>query len=233
MTPDALAIIPARGGSKRIPRKNIKMFCGKPIIEYSIETALASGVFSTVMVSTDDVEIANVATQAGATSPWVRSESTSGDHSMLADVLREEIINFREQGSDYVFVCCILPTSPFTTVERLKAGYEMLKNSDADSVIPVCKFSYPIQRASRITSNGRLEMFHPENYNARSQDLEPAYHDCGQFYWIRTQRLLDQMRIYADHTLAVVVPEAEVQDIDTPEDWVIAEMKYRMLKGLN
>lgn len=224
-----LAIIPARGGSKRIPRKNIKHFCGKPIIEYSIEAAIKSGFFSDVMVSTDDEEIAKIAQQCGAKVPFMRSVNTSNDHAMLADVIEEVLLKYQNQSRFFDYFCCVLATAPFVTSGKIKAGFDLLRSTGVDSVVPVTRFSYPIQRALKI-ENEQLVMFWPENYNVRSQDLEPAYHDSGQFYWMKSQSLLEQKKLFARHTVPLVIPESEVQDIDTEEDWKTAEVKYHMMK---
>ena len=229
MSPKAVAIIPARGGSKRIPRKNIRLFSGKPIIAYSIEAALASGCFDEVMVSTDDAEIAEVAKQYGAQTPFFRSEKNADDMAMLADVVKEVLLDYEKSGQRFEIFCCILPTAPFVTSARLKQGYQLLSSSsNADAVVPVVRFGYPIQRALKISQN-ELSMFWPENYSARSQDLEPAYHDSGQFYWMRSDRFMAQGRLFAKHTLPLELPESEVQDIDTEEDWKIAEFKCHLL----
>ncbi len=224
-----IAIIPARGGSKRIPRKNVREFCGQPIIKYSIDTAIASGLFDTIMVSTDDSEIAEISRSLGAEVPFMRTSKNADDQSTLTDVLREVLLEYDGRGKDFVYFCCILPTAPFLSVSTLRQGFNVLQATNADSVIPVVRFSYPIQRALKIESDGRLHMFNPENYSARSQDLEPAYHDCGQFYWMKTKSLIEQMRAFAKHTVAIVLPESEVQDIDEEEDWKLAELKYKLV----
>lgn len=218
-----LAIIPARGGSKRIPHKNIKDFLGKPIIAYAIETALRSGLFDEVMVSTDDPQISDVAVKYGAKVPFFRSPETSNDFATLSDVMNEVILFYKHKDIRFDFVCCILPTSPLITVENLKLGYDLITNSEFDSIRPIVKFSYPIQRAFRYNSNGRVELFNPEHIRTRSQDLEPAYHDAGQFYWFTFEKGLS-----GSNRGAFVISEKDVQDIDTFEDWEIAEIKYRL-----
>ena len=225
----AVAIITARGGSKRIPRKNIRPFLGRPIIQYSIEAALGANSFDEVMVSTDDAEIGEVARAAGAALPFMRSAATSNDFAGTAEVLREVILEYRKRGRDFTELCCIYPTAPFVTAEKLRRGMQTLRETGADSVLPVVAFSYPIWRSLKI-EDGRAVMNWPENYAKRSQDLPPAYHDCGQFYCMKAQSLLDQMRLFANHTVGLVMPESEVQDVDNEEDWKIAEMKYRMLQ---
>ena len=223
-----VAIITARGGSKRIPRKNVKMFLGFPIIKYSIDAALSSGMFDEVMVSTDDQEIADIAKSFGATIPFLRSAKTSDDYATTADVIEEVIMTYREQGKDFEQLCCIYPTAPFVTAEKLKRGMELLSQTGADSVLPVVRFSYPIQRSLKI-EDGKASMFWPENYNARSQDLTPAYHDAGQFYCLNTKSILEQKKLFASHTIPMEMSELEVQDIDNEEDWKLAEVKYSFL----
>lgn len=224
-----LAIIPARGGSKRIPRKNIKDFLGKPIIAYSIETAIESGLFSEVMVSTDDNEIAEIAKKYGAKVPFLRSEKTANDFAHIADVITEVLDTYKSLNQEFDNFCCVFSTAPFIKKVRLKEGLDMMINSNFDSVFPVLKFSYPIQRALKI-ENEKVSMILPENFNKRSQDLMPAYHDSGQFYWMKTQEFYKQKSLFAENSGAIVLSEKEVQDIDTQEDWEVAEMKYKILK---
>ncbi|MBY0353731.1 pseudaminic acid cytidylyltransferase [Candidatus Babeliales bacterium] len=226
-----VAIIPARGGSKRIPRKNIKSFLGQPIISYSIQAALQAGCFDEVMVSTDDVEIADIAKNVGAQVPFIRSASNADDHAMLADVIEEVLLEYHKQGKNFTYFCCILPTAPFVSAQRLKEGFAMLTESKVDSVVPVVRFSYPVQRAVRVDDD-KLSMLWPENYNKRSQDLEPVYHDCGQFYFMKSQSLLEQKQLFAKNTMAIKLSELEVQDIDSLEDWKIAELKYKVINNL-
>lgn len=223
-----IAIIPARGGSKRIPRKNIKDFLGKPIIAYSIKTAINSGIFDEIMVSTDDPEIAEIAKKYGAHVPFLRSPGTANDTATTPDVLVEVINEYQKAGQDYNYACCIYPCAPFITSERLKEGLETMLNNKAKSAVPVVKYSYPIQRALRIDA-GKLEMILAENINTRSQDLEPTYHDIGQYYWIELNNFINNPVLFSDNTVAVITPESEVQDIDTEEDWKIAELKYKIL----
>ena len=224
-----IAVITARGGSKRIPRKNVKPFLGKPIIAYSIEAALDSGIFDEVMVSTDDEEIAEIAKKYGATVPFFRSEETSGDFATTADVLKEVIEKFKELGREYQYLCCIYPTAPFLTAKNLRTAMETLIQKEADTVLPVVKFSFPPQRAV-VVRDGYLCPNQPECMNARSQDLEPYYHDCGQFYCLRTDSFIKQGKIIMEKTLPYLQEEMRVQDIDTEEDWKIAEMKYRIMQ---
>lgn len=224
----SIAIITARGGSKRIPRKNIKPFLGKPIMTYSIEAALSSGLFDTVMVSTDDEEIAQIAKEYGAQVPFYRSERTSNDYAATADVVSEVLDEYAKCGIYYETACVIYPTAPFLTVDALKEAMGILLGGDADGVMPVVKFSFPPQR-SVVMRNGLLVPSDPESMKMRSQDLEPHYHDCGQFYCIRVASFLKQRAMVMAHTMPYLQDELTVQDIDTEEDWKIAELKYRLL----
>lgn len=224
-----VAIITARGGSKRIPRKNIKEFCGKPILAYSIEAALASGIFDTVMVSTDDEEIAEVAKRYGAEVPFYRSEKTANDYATTNDVLLEVLEEYEKRGEHFDLACCIYPTAPFVTAEKLKTAVEQLNGSDADTLIPVVSFSYPPQRAM-IVKDERLVFEYPQYLDSRSQDLEPHYHDVGQFYVFRTEAFKRNRKLMIGNILPMVISEMEVQDIDNQTDWEIAEMKYRLMK---
>lgn len=224
----AIAVITARGGSKRIPRKNIKEFCGKPILAYSIEAAAASGVFSHVMVSTEDAEIAEIAEKYGAEVPFYRSEGTSGDFATTADVLLEVLEEYRRRGERFDTLCCIYPTAPFVTAERLREAVSLLKESGADSVLPVVRFSFPPQRCV-VVKDGCLQFKWPEYARARSQDLEPFYHDAGQFYCLREKSFLEQKALVMSKTVPLILPEMEIQDIDTEEDWELAQVKYRLL----
>lgn len=224
-----IAVITARGGSKRIPRKNIKDFCGKPIISYSIEAAINSEIFDEVMVSTDDIEIAEISIKYGAKVPFYRSEYTSDDHSTTADVLEEVLLKYKEIGQKFDYFCCIYPTAPFIKDKRLKFAFETLISSKADSLLPVVKFSYPPQR-SLIINKDSINYKWPENINTRSQDLEPFYHDCGQFYFMKVAKFLEERILVTQNTIPFIMQDTEVQDIDTLEDWDIAEMKYKLLK---
>ena len=223
-----IAIITARGGSKRIPRKNIRDFCGKPMICYFIEAALAASCFDTVMVSTDDEEIADIAKKAGADVPFMRSEKASDDFATTADVLFEVFAAYEAQGQTFDYGCCIYPTAPFVTAEKLREAMQRLTESSADTLIPVVRFSYPPQRALAI-ENDRLVVLQPDNLNKRSQDLAPQYHDAGQFYCFRVANFLRNRHMMVGHVLPFEVPETEVQDIDNETDWQLAEMKYRMM----
>ena len=224
-----IAIITARGGSKRIPRKNIKDFCGKPILAYSIEAAVSSGLFDTVMVSTEDEEIAEVAKRYGAEVPFYRSEKTAGDFATTNDVLLEVLEEYKKRGQEFELACCIYPTAPFVSAEKLKKAMGELENSDADTLIPVVPFSYPPQRAM-VVLEGRLVFFQPEYMDSRSQDLEPHYHDVGQFYVFRTEAFERNRKLMLGNILPFVISELEVQDIDNESDWKIAEMKYKLMQ---
>lgn len=223
-----LAIIPARGGSKRIPRKNIKPFLGKPIIAYSIEAAIKSNLFDEVMVSTDDVEIAKMAKQYGAKVPFLRSNDNANDFAVLADVVEEVVADYKKQGQNFNTICCILPTAPFVTTNKIKEAYSKLIQDDFDSVFPVLEFSFPIQRSLKINNN-KIEMVWQKHLNTRSQDLEPRYHDSGQFYWVNLSTFLKEKKLLTANSGAIVISELEAQDIDTNTDWVLAEIKYKLL----
>lgn len=223
-----LAVIPARGGSKRIPRKNIKNFLGKPIIAYSIETALQSGLFAEVMVSTDDDEIAKIAKQYGAKVPFMRSAAAASDHATTADVIFEVIAGYEKRDEFFENVCCIYPCSPFVTSKDLNESYTQLLEKQFDTVVPVIVFAPPIQRALKV-KNGFLRFLYPEHIVTRSQDLEESFHDAGQYYWIKTATFRTQKRLFTDNSGAVIVSELEAQDIDNETDWKMAELKYKLL----
>lgn len=224
----AIAIITARGGSKRIPGKNIKSFLGKPIIQYSIEAALQSKVFDEVMVSTDDEAIADISKKLGAHVPFFRSKKNSDDHSTTADVIEEVLKDYESKLSKkFEFFCCLYPTAPFITAKKLQSAFSKLKEKqEAHTVVPVVRFSFPIQRALKLAKDGRVEMANPEHMNTRSQDLDPRFHDCGQFYFGRTQPFLKNKKLFSEFTLPLEMSELEVQDIDNETDWKIAEIKY-------
>lgn len=224
----AIAIITARGGSKRIPKKNIRDFCGKPILAYSIEAALQAGVFDTVMVSTDSEEIARVALAYGAEVPFYRSEKTSGDYATTNDVLLEVLAEYEKRGQTFDLTCCIYPTAPFVTGKKLRNAVEQLSASDADTILGVVPFSFPPQRAM-VVREGRLVFEYPEYLDTRSQDLVPHYHDAGQFSIMKTERYLVNRKVMLGEILPMVIDELEVQDIDNETDWKIAEMKYRLM----
>ena len=228
-TESAVAVITARGGSKRIPGKNKKEFLGKPIICYSIEAALASGLFEEVMVSTDDEEIAEIARSAGASVPFMRSEATANDYATTDDVLLEVLEEYEKRGRNFTYMACIYPTAPFVTAEKLKAAFRLLAEEEASGVMPVVRFSFPPQRGMAVR-NGRLEYCQPENAMKRSQDLEPMYHDCGQFYFYDVKKYRACRGNLEDGYVPFPVPETEVQDIDHMTDWKLAEIKYGMMQ---
>lgn len=225
----SIAIIPARGGSKRIERKNIREFEGIPIIAYSIRVALSSGCFDEVMVSTDDAEIAEVARNFGAKVPFMRSAATSDDFATTADVLREVLDEYGKLGREFDIMACIYATAPFVTASRLKDAYSLLNDSKAQAAFTCVQYSYPVQRCLTIDDRGRIAMKFPEYASARSQDLQPTYHDAGQFYLSTVKSFLDSGSLWGPDTMPIVLPETEVQDLDTPIDWLLAEMKFRLL----
>lgn len=228
---EKIAIITARGGSKRIPRKNIKPFLGKPIIAYAIDVALRSKLFDEVMVSTEDPEIAEIAKTYGASVPFMRSEKTADDFAGTSDVLLEVINEYAKRGIYPKFGCCIYPTAVFVSEELLKKGFDLLLEKNFDVVFPVAKFSFSIYRALKMV-NDMVSPVWKEYYDMRSQDLEPAYHDTGQFYWFRVESFIKNKTLIPEKTGAIVVSEAYFHDIDTEEDWKIAEMKYRIINNL-
>ncbi|MCR5793649.1 MAG: pseudaminic acid cytidylyltransferase [Lachnospiraceae bacterium] len=223
-----VAIITARGGSKRIPRKNIKEFCGKPIIAYSIEAALESGLFEEVMVSTEDEEIAEIAKKYGAKVPFMRSDETAGDHTATVDVILEVLRDYKERGQEFDTACCIYPTAPFVTAEKLIKAQKKLEEMSADALVPVVRFSFPPQRCF-IIEEEMLRYKWKENEFKRSQDLEPFYHDAGQFYILKTETVFEKHTLVPENTIPFVLDEMEVQDIDNYEDWKIAEVKYERM----
>jgi pseudaminic acid cytidylyltransferase len=225
-----VAIIPARGGSKRIPRKNVKLFHGKPIIAYSIEAALKSGVFDRVIVSTDDDEIAEVARRFGATTPFTRPIELSDDHSGTHEVIGHAVRWLRDHGVTVESVCCIYATAPMITSEDIRAGLELLTTARWKLVFAATSFGYPIFRALKKTEEGGVSMFYPEHYRSRSQDLPEAFHDAGQFYWATASTWLGEAPAFGDGTAAVMLPRWRVQDIDTPDDWARAEMIFRLMQ---
>lgn len=226
----AVAIITARGRSKRIPGKNIKDFLGRPIICYSIEAAIASGLFEEIMVSTDDEEIAAIAERAGASVPFMRSAASSDDFAVTDDVLMEVLEEYEKRGRVFDYMACIYPTAPFVTAEKLRDAMNLLIEEKASGVMPVVGFSFPPQRGM-VVRNGRLEYCYPENITKRSQDLETIYHDCGQFYCYNVEKFRACRGNLTDGYLPIVVNELEVQDIDNLSDWKLAEIKYSMMQG--
>lgn len=223
-----LAVIPARGGSKRIPRKNIRPFLGRPILAYSIEAARESGLFDQVMVSTDDKEIAIQAVKLGASVPFYRNLDTASDTATTLDALKEVIQTYAASGEVFDELCCIYATSPFVTANLLRRGLARLQDGDFDCVFPALRYSFPIQRAIALDADRRMRLLNPEHLHTRSQDLEPAYHDAGMFYWFRPEPVLAAGKLWTDNTGCLVIGELEAHDIDTEEDWEVAEFKYRL-----
>ena len=226
-----IAIIPARGGSKRIPRKNIKLFCAKPMIAWSIEAALQSGCFDQVIVSTDDHEIAEVARQYGATVPFMRPAELSDDHTGTVPVIQHAIEWVNAQGQSVEQACCLYATAPFVSAEDIKRGLDILNATQSDYAFSVTSYAFPIQRAIRLNDEGRVQMFNPEHFNTRSQDLEEAFHDAGQFYWGTADAWLKGRMIFGAGSVPVPLPRHRVQDIDTPEDWVRAEWLFKAMQA--
>ena len=226
-----LCIIPARGGSKRIPRKNIKLFLGKPIIAYSIKAAIQSGLFDEVMVSTDDKEIADIAKKYGAKVPFMRSEKNSDNFATTFDAIEEVISAYRKENIEFDNACCIYPCAPFAKSEKLEEAYEEFRKNKRDVVFPVIPYSFPIQRAIRINSN-KVKIINVEFLNTRSQDLEQSYHDAGQFYFFNIQKVLENKSLLTGNTGAIIISEMEGQDIDNEIDWKLAELKYELLQSI-
>ncbi|MFC1684675.1 pseudaminic acid cytidylyltransferase [Pseudomonadota bacterium] len=224
-----IAVIPARGGSKRIPRKNIKDFCGKPIIAWSIEAAKTSGLFDHIIVSTDDDEISQVAREFGAEVPFMRPAELSDDYVGTGAVTRHAVEWTINNLGKPEFVCTIYATAPFIKSTDLIEGLELLIKTESHIVFTVTDFPYPIQRAVKINKNGTVSMFQPEHLMTRSQDLEPAYHDAGQFYWARTDAVLNDTQAFSKVAVPLILPRHRVQDIDTPEDWYRAELMFNCL----
>jgi pseudaminic acid cytidylyltransferase len=227
-----LAIIPARGGSKRLPRKNIRDFLGKPVMAYSIEAAFKSGLFDEIMASTEDAEIAEVAIKYGAKVPFLRSKENANDFATIAEVIIEVFARYEESGKEFDTICCVLPTAPLINSNRIVEAYKKLTNEKLDSVCPVVEFSYPILRALEITEGNRLQMIWPENLQVRSQDLQPAYHDSGSFIWVKTYAVKSEKTLFCKNGGAIILSESEVQDIDSEADWKLAEMKYKLLNKI-
>lgn len=226
-----VAIIPARGGSKRIPLKNIRPFAGKPIIAYSIDVAKQSGLFDRIIVSTDNQQIAEVGRNWGAEVPFMRPAALADDHTGTIAVIKHALRWLQESGQTVAFACCIYPTAPFLQVDSLKRGLELLSGSTKSFAFPVTTFGFPIQRSLRLREDGSVEALWPEHANTRSQDLAAAFHDAGQFCWGRPEGFLEDVPVYSPAALAIVIPRHLVQDIDTPEDWQRAELMYRVLRA--
>ena len=226
-----VAVIPARGGSKRIPRKNIREFCGKPMIAWSIEAAKASGCFDRIVVTTDDPEIAEVAKAWGAEVPFMRPAELSDDYAGTLPVIRHAV-GWLQQHSDPIdYACCIYATAPFVSPEDLQLGWEIIQQEGASFAFTVTSYAFPIQRAIRITERGRVAMFSSVYFNTRSQDREEAWHDAGQFYWGTAEAWLEERPVFSEGAVPVKLPRHRVQDIDTPDDWTRAEWMYRAMKS--
>lgn len=223
-----VAIITARGGSKRIPKKNIKEFCGKPVIAYSISAALESDLFREVMVSTDSEEIAEIAKKYGAEVPFMRSQETSNDYADTTDVLKEVITEYKKRGQEFDAFCCIYPTAPFVSSKKIREAFDILQNEDTYNVVPMVPFSFPPQRGM-VRDGKYIKAAYPEYLDNRSQDLDEMLHDCGQFYWCKMKEFMNNSNILENHTVPYIMPETEVQDIDNIVDWELAEIKYKYM----
>ena len=228
----SIAIIPARGGSKRIPRKNIKDFLGKPIIAYSIEAAFESQLFEEVMVSTDDEEIATIAQKYGAKVPFLRSAETANDIATTAAVLEEVLLHYKDQGIKFDYGCCIYPTAPLVNAISLKQAFLLLKEQNHETVMPVLRYGYPIWRSLKL-ENGKASMNWPEHLNSRSQDLPAAFHDAGQFYFFNVDLFMQSKSLFTSNSGAIELSEIEAQDIDNLTDWKLAELKYKLIHQLD
>ena len=226
-----LAIIPARGGSKRIPKKNIKLFFNKPIIAYAIEACLNSNIFKEVMVSTDDKEIAEISRKHMAKVPFMRSEKTSNDFAATEDVVEEVVLEYKKLDKEFDNVCCVYPCVPLLTGKILKEAYDKFINCKVDSLLPVAKFTFPIQRSYRIENN-ILKYAYPEFSEFRSQDLEPMFHDVGMFYFIKTKALLSEKTFYCKNNTYFEMEETKIQDIDLVKDWEMLELKYKIINEM-
>lgn len=227
---EKIAVITARGGSKRIPKKNIKDFCGKPIIAYAIQAAIESKIFDKVMVSTDSLEIANIAMQYGAEVPFLRSTLNSDDYATTEDVIMEVVDEYKRRGEKYDIVCCVYPTAPFVDADILKKAVTIMEEKKPAVVIPIVQFSYPPQRCLVIDKYGYASFKYPQYVKTRSQDLEKQYHDAGQFYVYDVNKLFKNQGVIEDDFAPIILPEVRVQDIDTLEDWKMAELKYKIMQ---
>ena len=224
-----LAIIPARGGSKRIPRKNLRLFAGSPVLTYSVRAAITAGCFDKIIVSTDDDEIAEVARAFGASTPFIRPSELADDHAVLIDVVRHAILWYQDRGEIVTEVCCIFATAPFVTSDTLLMGLDTLHKSGRSFALSVTSFPFPVQRAISLLSDGSINAMYPEFRETRSQDLEPSWHDAGQFCWGTSNAFLDRLPIFSSHTTGVALPRHLVQDLDTLEDWRRAELMYQVM----
>lgn len=226
-----IAVIPARGGSKRIPRKNIRPFCGKPMLAWSVEAALEAGCFDQVIVSTDDREIAAIARDSGAQVPFLRNPNLADDHTGTDAVVVDAIATLQQEGVRPDLVCCIYATAPFINAERILKGLQAMQTKSCEFAFSVTSFPFPVQRALRITDSGRTSMLQPEHLSTRSQDLEPAYHDAGQFYWGRCDAWLNQRPVFGESSVPIEIPRTQVQDIDTEEDWQRAQWLFQAMRA--
>ena len=229
MKKGAVAIIPARGGSKRIPRKNIKYFCGKPMIAWTIEAAKSSGLFDHIIVSTDDTEIAEISKRYGAEVPFMRPAELSDDYVGTGTVVKHAAEWVIENIGKPDYICTLYATAPFIKPDDLIDGLNFLIKSNSQIAFTVTSFPFPIQRAIKMTENGRVAMFQPEHFMTRSQDLEPAYHDAAQFYWAKTDAILNEVSPFSEEAVPLIIPRYRVQDIDTPEDWIRAEQLFKLM----
>jgi pseudaminic acid cytidylyltransferase len=222
-----VAVIPARGGSKRISRKNIREFAGQPIIAWSIQAAMSAGCFDRIIVSTDDEEIVAVAREYGATVPFMRPAELADDHATTLAVMQHAVTALGIESEDLSLVCCLYPAAPFIEAQDLLAARDVLTEADWDYVIPVTRFAYPIERAVRLSADSSIEMVYPEHRNARSQDLNENFHDAGQFYWGKSTAFAAQRPLFSERSASIILPRYRVHDIDTPEDWETAERSWR------
>ena len=225
-----LCVIPARGGSKRIPKKNIKMFCGKPIIQWSIEAALESNCFDRVIVSTDSEEISIISKALGAEVPFIRPSNLSDDFTATAPVINHAIQYMSQNFQSVELACCIYATAPFIEANYIQDGLRKIIENEANFSFSVTTFPFPIQRAIKLNKENKSEMFFPENLNKRSQDLEDSYHDAGQFYWGKSSAWLEGKRMFEDNSIPIIIPRHKVQDIDNEEDWIRAEIMFKAIQ---
>ena len=225
-----IAVIPARGGSKRIPRKNIKNFLGIPIINYSIRIAMESNIFDEIMVSTDDMEIAEIALKCGAKVPFLRSDINSNDFATTYDVIHEVLVKYEKQGNYFNNTCCIYPCAPLISKNNIVSAFDLLLNNNFDTVVPVVKYTTPIQRALKFEEN-KIMMIKEKYRNSRSQDLDSCYFDAGQFYWINNSIFSNVKTLFTNNTGAIILNDLNAQDIDNDIDCKIAELKYKLINN--
>lgn len=225
-----ICIIPARGGSKRIPRKNIKLFLGKPIIGYSIKAAIDSKLFDEVMVSTEDQEIMSISENLGASIPFKRSEKLSDDFTSTFDVLNDVLNRYNKKGKNYDYACCLYPTAPFITSKILEEAFDLMIKNSYDSVFPIIEYGHPIQRAIKL-NNKKIEYVSSENINKRTQDLEKRFHDAGQFYWFSVEKLMMSKKLITNNSSGLIMSKNSMQDIDEIEDWSLAELKFKNINN--